>query len=304
MALHGTHEEAGSVGQGGHGLTGIGSENTAKREPGEASAGDPAQGADARAPGAAKMDPTSLEATKQTLSPQARAVIDAVMHKGGHGPIFDADQLRMAGLLVSPDLGSDQIREVISMLRSPSSNARTPDEAIIAIDRAVRAVRNKNQTMTVTVDGVASADSAPTPNIDGAVLTGEGPITSPDQLDAKQDDAYAIVHETRPAVIGRWFRAEDRSLVLTEQGAAWRAGHRGERIGGERLVEFDYQVSGEGEGHWDLQLRFKLKAAGASGHGATRTVEHRFLVERGRASSLGAQVGELAFEPYVLLSGN
>lgn len=248
---------------------------------------------------ASKADPRSLEAAQRGLSPNAQIVIAAVTHKdGGHGPVLDADQLRMAGLLVSPDLGPDQVREVISTLRSTSSVARTAEEAIIAIDQAVRAVRNKSRT--VTVDGVARPDLAQSSDSDGLASAGEGPVTSPSQVDANRDEAFIIVHEAPPAVIGRWFRADERDLVLTDEGARWQSTHLHRVVGGERLMRVVPAISSRGENCWDLQLRFELQPTGQG----IRAVTHRFLVERGEASSLGAQVGELAFEPYIMvLSG-
>jgi hypothetical protein len=244
---------------------------------------------------ASKVDPRSLQAAQRGLSPNAQVVIAAVTHRaGGHGPVLDADQLRMAGLLVSADLGPDQVREVISMLRSSSSVARTAEEAIIAIDQAVRAVRNKNRT--VTVDGVARPDLAQSSDGEGAASTAEGPVTSPSQVDAKQDETFTIVHEAPPGVIGRWFRAKERDLVLSEEGARWQSTHLHQVVGDEHLMKIQPVISSRGENRWDLQLRFELRSTGQG----VRAVTHRFLVERGEASSLGAQVGELAFEPYVM----
>jgi hypothetical protein len=156
---------------------------------------------------------------------------------------------------------------------------------------------------TVTVDGVARPDLAHSADDDGSAPTGEGPITSPSQIDAaaKQDDAFIIVHEAPPAVIGRWFRADEAKLVLSEEGARWQSTHVHQLVGGEHLMKVAPVISRRGEGRWDLQLRFELRPAGQG----VRSITHRFLVERGEASSLGAQVGDLAFEPYVmLLSGS
>jgi hypothetical protein len=247
---------------------------------------------------ASKADPRSLEAAQRGLTPNAQLVIAAVMHKDGrHGPVLDADQLRMAGLLVSTDLGPDQVREVISTLRSSSSAARTAEEAIIAIDQAVRAVRNKNRT--VTVDGVARPDLAQSTDDGGPASTAEGPVTSPSQLDARQDETSTIVHAAPPAVIGRWFRADERDLVLNEEGAKWQMAHVQQVIDtGERLLKMVPVISSRGEGRWDLELRFELRRAGQS----ATSITHSFMVERGAASSLGAQVGDLAFEPKVMLT--
>lgn len=253
-------------------------------------------GAASSAGATSKADPRSLEAAQRGLSANAQAVIAAVMHKGdGHGAVLDADQLRMAGLLVPPDLGPDQVREVVSALRSSSSVARTGEEAIIAIDQAVRAVRNKHRT--VTVDGVARPDLAHSSHGEEPASTAEGPVTSPSQVDAKRDETFTIVHEAPPAVIGRWFRADERDLILSEEGTRWQSAHVHQVIGGERLVRVVPVISSRGENRWDLQLRFELQATGQG----IRAVTHRFMVARGEATSLGAQVGELAFDPYVIL---
>jgi hypothetical protein len=97
-------------------------------------------------------------------------------------------------------------------------------------------------------------------------------------------------------VIGRWFRANERDLVMSEEGARWQSTHLHQVVGGEHLMKILPVISSRGENRWDLQLRFELRSSGQR----VRAVTHRFLVERGEASSLGAQVGELAFEPYVM----
>ncbi len=245
---------------------------------------------------ASSADPRSLEAARRALSPGAQVVITAVTHQGGPGAVLDADHLKMAGLLVPADLTPAELREVVSQLRS-SSPARTPEDALIAIDHAVRAVRNRNRTMTVAVDGGAPTALSPSVDTEDAGLTGEGPITSPSQVDgsAKQDDAFTIVHEAPPAVIGRWFRADGRDLVFNDEGTSWAATHAHQMVGSAHLLQVVPVISSQGEGRWDLLLQFRLQGPGQR----LVRVEHRFMVERGEASSLGAQVGELAFEPYV-----
>lgn len=244
-----------------------------------------------------KMDPKQLEAARNLLSPTARTVIAAVQTKGGQGPELDPDQLRMVGLLVPADLRPEQVQEVVSTLRG-ASTARTPEDVIVAIDQAVRNVRNMNRT--VTVDGVARPDLMPTPSSDGSSAV-DGPVTSPEQVEppVSADDPAEIVRAAPPAVIGRWFRAQDRELVLTDEGAQWKARHVNALVGGQLLQDVGFVVANRGEGQWTLRLTFKLTARGRQSD--QKSIEHTFFVDRGDLGGLGAQVGDLHFAPYAVM---
>jgi hypothetical protein len=224
-------------------------------------------------------------------------VIDTVTHKGTKAPTLDPDQLKMAGLLVPADLSPNELHDVISALRASTSIAHTPEDVIVAIGQAVHDVRNKNRT--VTVDGVTRPDLARPGSAD------EGPITSPSQVDPdpglvapNSDEALVIVRDAPPEIIGRWFQADDRELALGDEAADWKARHLNTRIGGQMLLDIRHFVTNRGEGKWEVKLVFTLQTTTGQ-----RLIEHNFFVDRGRETSgLGARVGDLTFEPFILIN--
>jgi hypothetical protein len=64
-----------------------------------------------------------------------------------------------------------------------------------------------------------------------------------------------------------------------------------------RLIAVDHDVTNEGPGKWGLSLRFTLDTSGAR-----RVIKHRFHVYvGGEDDGLGAKVGDLKFEGYVIV---
>jgi len=182
-------------------------------------------------------------------------------------------------------------------LRS-ASTVRTAEDVIVAIDQAVRDVRNKNRT--VSVDGAARPDLAQTSGGDESTAA-DGPVTSPDQVEpaVSTHDAGAVVRAGPPAVIGRWFRAQDRELVLTDEGTAWKAQHVNTLVDGQILQDLGHVVTNRGEGQWSLRLTFKLTGRGRNTD--QRSIEHNYFVDRSEQNEIGVQVGELHFAPYLMM---
>ncbi|MDQ3364602.1 MAG: hypothetical protein M3680_04155 [Myxococcota bacterium] len=255
----------------------------------------------------------SLARTRGELSPAARAVVDSVTRRGGPGPELAPDQLAMVGLLVPADLTAEESDAVLAAVRDKPGRVRTADDAIIAIDAAVREVRDRGRT--VTVDGVARPDLAGGGAAEGGEGTssGEGgrhgPITKPSQVDGGGgggvgasppaiSDALVVVRTLPAAVVGGWFEARNGELVMNAAGTQWIADHQGASIGeSSRLEVILTTITDTAHEKWDLAVAFELQE-----NGKRRIVRHTFLVERGGgADGLGAKVGDLKFEPYAVI---
>jgi hypothetical protein len=101
-------------------------------------------------------------------------------------------------------------------------------------------------------------------------------------------------------VIGRWFEVVDGELMLNAEGARWRDQHEAADIEDRALRDTLYVITKRREGRWTLKITFELQA----GRGR-EAIAHDFFVElHGKPSGIGAQVGELRFEPFVLLNGD
>lgn len=123
--------------------------------------------------------------------------------------------------------------------------------------------------------------------------------------DAKQeaperDGALKVISAAPPAVIGQWFSARGEELEFNEVGQAWKSAHIGTQIGGYKLVKVQTRVVKHRSGQWDIRLVF----TNTDSAGKVKDAKHDFWVTRGGKAELGAKVGDLAFEPIVMIDLN
>lgn len=237
-----------------------------------------------------------------TLNPAARAVVDALTSRGP-GALLTADQIKMIGLLVPQDLTADGLTDLLATLREVGGKARTAEEVIEAVSLAVRAIQNRNRT--VKVNGEARSDLSAGGATDERVKetsgsTGSaGPVISPNQVDGPTR-AMEVVRGGDAATIGRWFKADESQLVWSTEGEAWRNEHERTVIApSTELVGIEETITNSGANRWNLELRFRVR------QGDDHDIFiHRFLVYRGgEDDGMGAKVGELKFEGYIVVGG-
>lgn len=130
--------------------------------------------------------------------------------------------------------------------------------------------------------------------------TGDTAAASADakRLSKASDDVAAVVRAAPPAVIGQWFEAHGDDLEMNEVGKAWTSEHSGARVGDDKLVEVKSTARKIGPEQWDLHLVFVIKPQGRT----ISKLEHDFWVLRGEKPRVGAKVGDLAFEPFGMIS--
>lgn len=290
---------------------------------GSASAGDVAEG---KASGgkagdsgttAAANEAANLEA-RNKLAPTARTLVDALTLDGlKKGPSLDADQIAALGILIPSDLSEQEVKEVLVVLKSKQSKAKTSEDVIAAITNAIHEVRSKQRT--VTVDGQARPDLAAAgqesgaPVKDDGLITApsqvEGPVTSPSQIDTgvtgaedanatPLSHALAVVRGGSPSVIARWFRREGDALVLSPEGERWKAEHVNTSVGdGLELMSVEGSAEKRGDG-WFLSVRFELWTE----NGDKKISSHSFGVTPSNGPPVfGATFDGLTFEPIVIV---
>jgi hypothetical protein len=252
--------------------------------------------------GASSTKETDIAEARSSLPPAARAVVDALTTRGRAGAVLDRDQIKMIGLLVQNDLTADELAELLATLRESGTKARTAEELIEAVSTAVRSIRNR--ASTVKVNGETRNDlSAGTPGAERVDEShresggGNGPVTSPGQVEGATR-AIEVVRGGDAAVIGHWFKAAGEELVWTQAGEAWRGEHVGAEVApGTELFAADVNITNSGPGQWRLEIRFQL-LSGETEHPIT----HRFSVYvGGEDNGMGAKVGDLKFEGYVVI---
>lgn len=236
------------------------------------------------------------------LPPVAKSIVDAITRKG-QGPQLDQDQRTMIGLLTS-DLTPAEAAEVIARLQSPTSKATSADDVIVAVSNAIKDVRARTRKQTIKVNGVpVSTDESSTDEAKDTEPTrtrGDGPVTSPGQLDAPLT-ALEIVESGEPAAIARWFEAQGDSLVMSAEGTAWVARYQGKALSAAtNLISMQHSARRMESGRWDLSITFKLSVGGTR-HRST----HTYFVIRGlETHGIGARHGELTFEPYAMVTND
>lgn len=146
----------------------------------------------------------------------------------------------------------------------------------------------------------ASATSAPTGD-----AAAEGHSGAAGSSDAKRpskvaDEALAVVRSAPPALIGQWFEARGDELELNQIGEAWKAAHIPMAIGDRTLMGLRTRVSKSGAGEWGLRLEFFVQ----DGTGRRFQINHDFSVSIGAKPILGAKVGNLVYEPFVMIDGD
>ncbi len=295
---------------GGDGEGGGDTETTDEKIDGGEAAGHDASNTDAG------TVPAADEPKVTDLSPAATAILDALKKKGtGQG--FDDDQRVMIGLLVPQDLTPQEVAAVIAELTRNGAKATTPEDAIAAIDGAVRSVRDRTRTQAIKVNGV-SAPSAGDEDADGepdvdATTTDSGPGTSvPDQQPApfgRKDDGpitspsqlatpLDIVQSGDPNVIRTWFELKGDALVLSAAGRAWQSTHAKTMIAPKiKLEAVTPSIRPTDAGMWDLSISFVVKDRGTD----KKLVHRYFVMMKGYEGSDTDFSSELSYEQYTLI---
>ncbi len=250
------------------------------------------------------------------LSPAATAILDALKKKGT-GQDFNDDQRVLIGLLVPQDLTPQEVAAVVAELTRSGAKAPTPEDAIAAIDAAVRSVRDRTRTQAIKVNGVSSpsavdADDDGDADVDTATTDGEpgtvtvtdqqrapfdskedGPITSPSQVATVLD----LVQSGDPNVIRDWFELKGDTLVMSAAGRAWRSAHAMTMIAPNiDLRSVKPTIVRRSSGIWDLSITFVVEDNGAK----KSLVHHYFVMSAPDAVGPGSS-SELVFEPFTLI---
>lgn len=284
--------------------------------PGNSSATDTPAGAShpSRGPGdtpqsgpPSSQDRDALEAAQRDLSPAARAILAAITQGGGGGSgveLTPADITKL-GTLVPSDLTPDQIRQIVATLQGSGPRAPSGADVLREVERAVHAARGEPST--------ATADGTPADGGEGGAVTSPrqvegrgGPVTSPGQVSGAKteksehpraiDDPQTIVESAPPQVIATWFVEKDGELVPSPEFERWKGDHRGAHWGDAQLADLFATTTRNGDGRWNLELAFRVYQGQRE-----RRMRHHFFVQRGPASSLGAQANGLSFEPYAVV---
>lgn len=256
--------------------------------------------------------PQAAEPKLTDLSPAATAILAAVTKKeSGQG--FNDDQRVMVGLLVPKDLTPQELAAVIAELTGGGAKISTPEDAIAAIDSAVRSVRDRTRTQAIMVNGVpapsdvdADADSTTTDSEPGSTVAvtdqtqatlgtnDEGPVTSPSQLATALD----IVQSGHPNVVRTWFELKGDALVMSAAGRAWQSAHAGTMIAPRiKLLTVTPSSRPTDAGMWDLSITFKV-----DDNRTTKKLVHRYFVKiRGLDGDGTGSFGDLSFDPYFLM---
>jgi hypothetical protein len=257
-----------------------------------------APGTDARGP--------STDDVMRRLSPAARSVVAEIVHKDRRGVALSPEHVQMIGMFVA-HLTPSEVDLVVTTLREHASGpaARTPDEVIETIDTIARAI--KNGSRVVSIDGKLRPELTP---LTGPVLSpdqmpadalpeAKGPITSPNQVRTQNETAVSksqgrsprpapvgaadIVQAGPPEILARWFVVDGKELVMSGEGAKWRAANVTKPIGRqERLLDLKFQATWEGVGFWELTVTFVV-----SKDGRQQRMPHSFCASaEGRSVSL------------------
>lgn len=198
----------------------------------------------------------------------ARQILDSIRTSAGTQAL-SPEQLAMIGMIVPADLKPSEVQQVIAAIHAGSGQIATGGQVIGAIGEAVRDVRRG----TVSPTSTSSSDAV-----------SSGPVTSPNQIDAKADPA-TVVSSAPASIVSTWFQERTGQLVLTPAGEAWQAANVGKlSVEGRTLRGMSFVVTETGDGGWDLRLTFSLESG---------RIAHAFF-----ASRAGVQ---LVLEPYVLL---
>jgi hypothetical protein len=255
---------------------------------------------------APKADHEAYEAAKKELPMPARMLIESVSRRGLKGPTLTPDQLTTVGLMAH-DLKQEELPAVLELLRKQDHVTQTPEELMIAIDQALREVRNRKAF--VRVDGKERPDLADPTGERGPIMTpsqaNTGPITSPGQVDSGSGTGTQskpepltsedIVRGLPDYVVARWFEVSGDDLVLSKTGAQWIQEHRAAAIADEQLVSTEPAVANTGPNKWRLEVTFRLR----NESGAIRPITHRFAVQRSGEPEFGATAGDLSFQSIV-----
>jgi uncharacterized coiled-coil protein SlyX len=234
---------------------------------------------------------------KGDVSPVARRLVEALV--GGSGVALDPDQMKVLSALIPADLTEVEMVEAIAILRGGGDPAKSPQDAMVAVEGAVRRVRDRRRT--VSVNGVPRSD------LQDAGSDADGPVTSPEQVDRPRagggtdapvrDDVETIVRDAPPEVIATWFEVQGGNLVMSAAGYEWKARALHALVGDMHLVAVEPFMTSRGPGRWNVELKFTLKSLSGNKH-----IDHTFFVEQGTSTPvLGATANGLAFEPYTMI---
>jgi len=271
-------------------------------------------------PAGPTLDEAAADRARLDARPERGRKLLKMMRTSGRAVPLDPDQLALIGALVE-GLDDAALAEVAKALDGDQP-AATPEDAVAAVDTAVKRVKHPSGLPTVKVNGVLRRDLAvaiadgedaptaptqegggdavePAPSPDAkppkARITapgGGGPITTPPQEQLDLDDPMVVARHMPAEMLGRWFRVHGGNLVETSDFKAWQAALRSHPShpptpAGDRIREADFTIE-ESERGWTLALVFRFTKSGAR-----QEIQHNFFVSE--------EVDDgLLFEPYTM----
>lgn len=114
------------------------------------------------------------------------------------------------------------------------------------------------------VDGPITSPSGKAPSkgtVRGQQNAGvlRGPVTRPESDAVDLDDTRAIAERLPTEVVAQWVRMSGSKLVVTPAARAWRAKHRGRRIGNTALEDLVVRPYQSPDGTWGVTVEFMLQ---------------------------------------------